>query len=557
MSSSAIDKSRIPDRLKVLDQWICWQAVERDGKQTKIPIKPYHTSGTAKASTTDASTWRDIEAALTFHRSDRIETDGIGFVFAPGEPIVGIDLDSCRTPESGHLTEWAKDIVDRVDSYTEISPSKTGLHILIEGELPPGRNRRGDVEMYDEARFFTVTTDHLDGTPTNLTHRRDALLGVHYEYVQTSPDDDTSVAELGDVVEGASDGSETSTGPGETADSEADNSDVEDVVAIGSDSALYARYGLDFPDIEDSGLEAALHSLSPKALPSSLPTTLEDVAGPGVDLDDDDLLERAVASKSGETIEALLDGREDLWNGMDSRYPSQSEADMGLCFYLAFWTGGDPERMDRLFRDSGLMRGKWDSVHFANGATYGDVCVARTLLSVDDYYTPPVNQERTAPNDTESADSPSPQTNDRWEYPADSRLSDGRAVEDARRLATKVQRQQRELESKRERIAELERQLQQYRTVLGIYPELGIDEDTIRSESGDRLSTRDWSEQESMKENRRQSSVEPTGGGEVHGERNSKDDTPTDAENRSGESAPTDSDSDAPGIAGRFRRWLS
>jgi len=556
MSSSAIDKSRIPDRLKVVDQWICWQAVERDGKETKVPIKPYHTSGTSKASTTDTSTWRDLEAALTFHRSDRVETDGIGFVFVPGEPIVGIDLDSCRTPESGHLTEWAKDIVDRVDSYTEISPSKTGLHILVEGELPPGRNRRGDVEMYDEARFFTVTTDHLDGTPTNITHRRDALLEVHYEYVQTAPDDDSSVAELGDVVEEASDRSETSTGTGKTTDSEANNGD-EDVVAIGSDSALYACYGLDFPDIEDPGLEAALHSLSPKALPSSLPTTLEDVAGPGVDLDDDDLLERAVASKSGETIEALLDGCEDLWNGTDSRYPSQSEADMGLCFYLSFWTGGDPERMDRLFRDSGLMRGKWDSVHFANGATYGDVCVARTLLSVDDYYTPPVNQERTAPNNTESADSLSPQTNDRRESPAVSRLSDGRAVEDARRLATKVQRQQRELESKRERIAELERQLQQYRAVLGIYPELGIDEDTIRSESGDRLSTRDWSEQESVKENRRQSSVEPTGEGEVHGERNLKDDTPTDAENRSGESAPTDSDSDASGIAGRFRRWLS
>jgi hypothetical protein len=60
-----------------------------------------------------------------------------------------------------------------------------------------------------------------------------------------------------------------------------------------------------------------------------------------------------------------------------------------------------------------------------------------------------------------------------------------------------------------------------------------------------------------VKENHRQSSVEPAGGGEVHGECNSKDDIPTDAENRSGESAPTDSDSDGSGIAGRFRRWLS
>jgi len=552
MSSSAIDESRIPDRLKVVDQWICWQAVERDGKETKIPIKPYHTSGTSRASTTDTSTWRDLEAALTFHRSDRVETDGIGFVFAPEEPIVGIDLDSCRTPESGHLTEWAKDIVDRLDSYTEISPSKTGLHILVEGELPPGRNRRGDVEMYDEARFFTVTTDHLDGTPTNITHRRDALLGVHYEYVQTSPDDDTSVAELGDVVEGTSDGNKESTGTGETTDSEANNGD-EDVVAIGSDSALYARYGLEFPNIEDPGLEAALHSLSPKALPSSLPTTLEDVAGPGVDLDDDDLLERAVASKSGETIEALLDGREDLWNGRGSRYPSQSEADMGLCFYLAFWTGGDPERMDRLFRDSGLYRGKWDKVHFANGATYGDVCLARTLLQVDDYYSPPAES-------FESVDSSSPSPSSASESPSETgsvspEPLDTRAVADARRLATKVQQQERELETKRERIAELEQQLQWYRSILGVRSR-SADSDSTSSHSLGPSSTLDENAQEATPATENQQSEATFSIGEIDDA--SETDVPSEGEDRGRESEHTaqrdEEAANTSGIAKRFRR---
>jgi hypothetical protein len=146
----------------------------------------------------------------------------------------------------------------------------------------------------------------------------------------------------------------------------------DDVIAIGSDSGLYARYGLDYPDIEDPGLEAALHGLSPSALPDPLPTSIDDIAGPGVALDDEELLDRAMNSKRGAVIEALYDGRDELWSGRDSRYPSQSEADMGLCFYLGFWTGGDPERMDRLFRNSGMYRGKWDRVHFANGATYGE-----------------------------------------------------------------------------------------------------------------------------------------------------------------------------------------
>ena len=473
--SSDIDISLIPEELADLDQWICWQETERDGKATKVPIKPYHTNGTPNASATEPGNWRDLESSLAFHESDRVRTDGIGFVFAPGTPIVGVDLDDCRDSTTGELTSWARDIVDRLDSYSEVSPSGQGVHVIVEGELPPGRNRRGDVEMYDEARFFTVTTDHIEGTPTSLERRQDALLGVHYEYVQSPPDAETAAVDLEAVAEGASRSEMAAERPGqeagesaagETAD-EADPSETP--TALGSDSGLYARYGLDYPNIEDPGLEAALHGLSPSALPSSLPTSMADIAGPGVDLDDEKVLERAMDSKSSEVIEALYDGRSELWSGRDSRYPSQSEADMGLCFYLAFWTGGDPDRMDRLFRDSGLMRGKWDKVHFANGATYGAVCIARTLLTVDDYYTPPSpstpsgSDDRHQPPD-ESSTSPSTGP----DHSSDPAPIDAGAVEDARRLAAQVQRQQRELDAKRERIAELEARLRQYWDVLGI-----------------------------------------------------------------------------------------
>lgn len=135
-------------------------------------------------------------------------------------------------------------------------------------------------------------------------------------------------------------------------------------------------------------------------LSTPLPTSLEDISGPGVDLDDEALLQRTMDSKSGDIIEALYEGRIELWQGRDSRDASQSEADMGLCLYLGFWTGGGPERIDRLFRQSGLMRGKWDRVHFANGATYGDVCIARTLLQVNDYYSPPPTSTTTRESPT-------------------------------------------------------------------------------------------------------------------------------------------------------------
>lgn len=52
-----------------------------------------------------------------------------------------------------------------------------------------------------------------------------------------------------------------------------------------------------------------------------------------------------------------------LWNGDINGHVSASEADLALCSSLAFWTGGDAEEMDRLFRESGLYRRKWDTPH--------------------------------------------------------------------------------------------------------------------------------------------------------------------------------------------------
>lgn len=70
---------------------------------------------------------------------------------------------------------------------------------------------------------------------------------------------------------------------------------------------------------------------------------------------------------------------ERLWNGNTAGYESHSEADMALCCLLAFWTGGDATQMDRLFRQSGMYRGKWDEVHYADGSTYGEKTVERAI----------------------------------------------------------------------------------------------------------------------------------------------------------------------------------
>lgn len=91
----------------------------------------------------------------------------------------------------------------------------------------------------------------------------------------------------------------------------------------------------------------------------------------GSQLSDDELLERAMRSNKK---------FRKLWEGEWERdYPSQSEADLALCAMLAYWTGGDWERVDRLFRRSGLYREKWDEVHSADGRTYGELTIHKAI----------------------------------------------------------------------------------------------------------------------------------------------------------------------------------
>ena len=494
MTLNTISDSNIPDTIRDIQQWICWREEERDGKPTKIPTKPYDTSGSPNARSDEPSHWRDFDTALTYHREGRTKTDGVGFVFSTETEIVGVDLDSCRDSETGDLDGWAQDIVERLDSYTEVSPSGTGVHVLVTGQLPDGRNRRGEIEMYDDGRFFTVTGEHVDGTPLDIHRRQDAIIGVHLDYVQTESDDD-SQAQLDEQA------TDTSAAPDVDSSNERDPGSSP---VITERSGLRRKFGRNHPTIEDPAVEAALHNTPPTKIPIPIPQTFDDLAGPGVPLDDQEVLNRAFASKSGENIEALFNGDPSLFEGTDSRYPSQSEADMALLFYLAFWTGKDPEQMERLFRESSLMRPKWDRRHYGNGATYGGVCLARTLIEVTDHYEPPASEgssgnaaDRLWGDDNADAQSSQSTSSDRFSEPGASREPrssestsmnetggsrvtsrprrpglDMSATEDARRLALKVKQQHERLAEQATYIADLEARLRWYREALGIDPPL-------------------------------------------------------------------------------------
>ena len=156
--------------IRDLRQWVCWRSEEREGKLTKIPYSPL-TGG--KASSTNPGTWAGYSEAVAAYKERGY--DGIGFVFTKEDEFVGVDLDHCRN-EKGDLEDWAQEIVDELDSYTEVSPSGTGVHILLRATLPDGRNRKGPIEIYGHGRYFTVSGQHLEGTPRAIENRQQQIL---------------------------------------------------------------------------------------------------------------------------------------------------------------------------------------------------------------------------------------------------------------------------------------------------------------------------------------------------------------------------------------------
>ncbi|AHG01873.1 hypothetical protein HALLA_00850 (plasmid) [Halostagnicola larsenii XH-48] len=117
-----------------------------------------------------------------------------------------------------------------------------------------------------------------------------------------------------------------------------------------------------------------------------------------VDLKDEELLEKARNASNGEKFERL-------WKGNTAGYESQSEADIALCCLLTFWTGGDHARVDRLFRQSGLLRKKWDDVHYGDGSTYGEKTIERAIANTSEFYDPDTREDSSdsSPGESESS----------------------------------------------------------------------------------------------------------------------------------------------------------
>ncbi|RIL22687.1 DNA primase [Staphylococcus gallinarum] len=171
---------QIPYELKELDHWCCFKIEKVDnGRFTKRPYNP-NTNEMAKSN--DESTWVSFEDAA----SQSLNYDGIGFFFKA--PYVGIDLDKVGNEIEAYLEEPDTDniiseFINVLETYAEISPSGTGIHLITKGELPPRGRRRGNVEIYDTGRFFTMTGNQIGGYNGISEDEYGQLNFLHNKYI--------------------------------------------------------------------------------------------------------------------------------------------------------------------------------------------------------------------------------------------------------------------------------------------------------------------------------------------------------------------------------------
>jgi primase-polymerase (primpol)-like protein len=164
------------EELATYKQWVAWdyEINEQGKKPRKVPASPRTCT---RASVTDRDHFCTHEEARCYQRDAGMA--GVGFVFCETDPYVGVDLDNCRDPETGALEDWAQEIIRQLHSYTEISPSGTGVKIWVRAKIPGEGRRKGKVEMYDRDRFFTFTGQHLADTPTTIEDRQTQVSELH------------------------------------------------------------------------------------------------------------------------------------------------------------------------------------------------------------------------------------------------------------------------------------------------------------------------------------------------------------------------------------------
>ena len=175
------------DALKLQRRWILWRLERVGDKETKVPYQP----NGYKASDVNPAHWHTYaELEPVAHAFS-----GIGLVLGTvdGVTVWGIDLDKCCDRATGKFSPESREVVISLDSYTEYSPSGTGVHVwcIGDGELPgPGLQKPHpgckQIEIKGDGYYHTFTGWHITKTPAALEDRKERVVALYNCVVETA-----------------------------------------------------------------------------------------------------------------------------------------------------------------------------------------------------------------------------------------------------------------------------------------------------------------------------------------------------------------------------------
>jgi putative DNA primase/helicase len=165
----------VPPELKAIPQWVCYRRVPKEKDPTKTDKKPIDPKSGKYAAVNNPKTWGTFEQAVAKYNEDS-SISGIGIVLTPHLGIVGIDFDDCLSDDGTFL--WGADEVKNLNTYTEQSPSDTGIRMFAFGTLPPSGRHEGNIEIYNSGRFLTVT-GNVVGTYRTIEDRHKKIKDFH------------------------------------------------------------------------------------------------------------------------------------------------------------------------------------------------------------------------------------------------------------------------------------------------------------------------------------------------------------------------------------------
>lgn len=181
-----VNFDEIPEGIRHLNQWVCWRYEWKEGKDgkpgkwDKVPYIPPNW----KASPTASHTWISFIDVKTAYEAGKF--DGIGLVIQKKPDIklqlVGFDFDKCRNPTTGEITPKIKAYLDRLNTYSEISPSGTGIRAFAKGDIREDGRRAKGIEIYKHAHYLTVTGQRLKEYPATIEARPNEILEIYDEY---------------------------------------------------------------------------------------------------------------------------------------------------------------------------------------------------------------------------------------------------------------------------------------------------------------------------------------------------------------------------------------